>query len=216
MQHALIILAIVVIAIITFMIIRSFSADGRAQEDLDRYLSEPMSPAMIGRFYERYVGHLYENDGHEVVYYGAIKGFSDYGRDLIVTTPVETLIIQTKCWSKRRSVHEKDIYQLFGTMTHVKLTQENPKRKTRAVFYTTSQFTSLAKQAATALGVELRVERLNRTYPMIKCSVTPMGDRIYYMPFDHGYDLVKIDRQRDEHFVKTVDQAVKKGFKRAA
>ena len=215
-QNALIILAVLVIAIIIVTIFRSFTEDAKAQSDLDRYLSEPMTPGQIGRFYERYVGHLYENDGHDVTYYGAIKGYSDYGRDLIVKTPTETLIIQTKCWSKRRSVHEKDIYQLFGTMTHFKLTQEDQKRKTRAVFYTTSQFTSLAKQAAQVLGVELRVEKLNRSYPMIKCSITPMGDKIYYLPFDNAYDRVKINRQRDEHFVRTVNQAVKKGFKRAS
>jgi Restriction endonuclease. len=216
MQYALIISGMLVVAIVLIAILRSFTSDARAQKDLDRYLSEPMSSNEIGRFYERYIGHLYEKEGYDVIYYGAIKGYSDFGRDLIVSSDDEVLIIQAKCWSRNKAIHEKEIYQLFGTMTHFNLTSEKNGRRTKAVFYTTAQFTSLAKQAAAVLGVELRTERLNRTYPMIKCSITPSGDKIYYLPTDNVYDRVKINVDLDEHFVRTVNQAVKKGFKRAS
>lgn len=206
------VLAVVLVAIIAF---RNFTDDSKAQEELSRYLTEPMSPFQTRRFYERYIGHIYENQGYDVGYLAPLKGYTDHGRDIVVTTPNEILIVQAKCWSKRRVVHDNDIYQLYGKMMHFKMNSQDSTRNTRAVLYSTTQFSSLAKQAASALGVEIRTERINRSYPMVKCSVSPTGDKVYYLPFDPVYDRVKIDRRRDELFVRTVDQAVKKGFKRA-
>ena len=215
MQYQLIGFVILAIVLVTIIVLRSFTDDSKAQDDLDRFLSEPKTPRQISRFYERYVGHIYENQGHDVAYISGLKGYADFGRDLIVTTPNEILVIQTKCWAKRRVVHDNDIYQLFGKMSQLKLTSEDPHRTTRAVFYSTSQYSSLAKQAASVLGVEIKTVKLNLTYPMIKCSVSPTGEKVYYLPFDAVYDRVKVDRRRDEDFVRTVNQAVKKGFKRA-
>ena len=50
---------------------------------LDRYLNKTHSKLEIGRFYERYIGHLYEKDGWIVKFFGIIEGFDDLGRDLI-------------------------------------------------------------------------------------------------------------------------------------
>ncbi|WP_413576068.1 restriction endonuclease [Bdellovibrio sp. HCB290] len=215
MQLQLVIFAVLIVALVSVVVLHSFTDDSIAQDDLDRFLSEPMSPRQMSRFYERYVGHLYESQGYDVAYLGALKGFADHGRDIVVTTPNEILVIQTRCWPRRRVVLDSDIYQLFGKMTHLKQTSKDPHREIRAVFYSTSQFSSLAKQAASSLGVETRMEKLNRSYPMVKCSISPTGEKNYYLPFDPVYDRVKIDRQRDEYFVRTVHQAVKKGFKRA-
>ncbi|QLY26421.1 restriction endonuclease [Bdellovibrio sp. KM01] len=215
MQYHLVAFIILLVALVAIIAFRSVTRDSQVQDDLDHFLSEPMSPRQAARFYERYIGHIYENQGHDVAYLPGIKGYADHGRDIIVKTPSEILIIQTRAWGKRRVVHDNDIYQLFGKMTHLKVTSEDTNRNTRAIFYSTSNFSSLAKQAASALGVEIRTEKLNRSYPMIKCSVSPTGEKNYYLPFDPVYDRVKVDRRRDEHFVRTVDQAVKKGFKRA-
>ncbi|MNK88210.1 hypothetical protein D3C87_1081650 [compost metagenome] len=68
---------------------------------------------------------------------------------------------------------------------------------------------------AEVLDVELRTELLDMSYPMIKCSTSRVGERQYYLPFDPNYDTIKIDRRKDEHFVKTVKEAVEKGFQRA-
>ncbi|WP_413586996.1 restriction endonuclease [Bdellovibrio sp. HCB274] len=216
MQYHLVAFVILLVALVAIFAFRSSTEDSQVQDDLDRFLNEPMSPRQAVRFYERYVGHIYESQGHEVAYLVGIKGYADHGRDIIVKTPTEILVIQTRALGRRRVVHENDIYQLFGKMTHHKNRSEDPNRNTRAIFYSTSNFSSLAKQAATALGVEIRTEKFNRSYPMIKCSVSPTGEKNYYLPFDPVYDRVRIDRQRDEHFVRTVHQAVKKGFKRAA
>lgn len=87
----------------------------RNQLALDRYLASSLSRAAIGRFYERYLGYLYEKDGWKVEYHGIVEGYEDLGRDLICEKGNKTLIVQAKCWSSEKTIHEKYIFQLFGT-----------------------------------------------------------------------------------------------------
>lgn len=216
MKHILIISKFVALVAFTIFIARRlFNKDARAQRELNRYLRSHLSTDEIGKFYERYIGHLYEIEGYDVRYNGALNGFSDLGRDLIIKYLDETLIIQAKCWAKNKLIQEKHIFQLFGTTTYFKLTSEKTGRQIKAVFYTTAKYSDVARDAARVLGVELRTEELNRFYPMIKCSVSANGEKQYYLPFDPNYDKVKIDLHRDEYFFKTVKEAVEKGFQRA-
>ena len=86
----------------------------RNQLALNRFLSKNHSKLMIGRMYERYIGYIYEQLGYEVEYHGIIKKFEDLGRDLICKKQNEILIIQAKCWSKSKTIHEKHIFrQIF-------------------------------------------------------------------------------------------------------
>lgn len=101
-------------------------------------------------------------------------------------------------------------------MTHFKLTSEKNGVPVKAIFYTTARYSDTAKEVAKVLGVELRTEKFNRSYPMIKCNVSANGDKTYHLPFDPHYDKVKIDLHRDEYFVHTVQEAIEKGFRRAA
>lgn len=205
----------IVVIIIAIFFIRRNNTDRKAQRDLDKYLSQSFSPDEIGKFYERYIGHLYETDGYDVFYNGAVNGFADLGRDLIVKNGNDVLIVQTKCWSKNKVIQEKHIFQLFGSMTHFKLTSKYSVSSITARFYTTARYSDVAKEAARVLGVELRTEQLNRSYPIVKCNLNINGEKIYHLPFDPYYDKVKIDLKKDEYFVYTVKEAVQKGFRRA-
>ena len=206
------IIAFVLIAI--FIAKKFFNENAVAQRQLNDYLQRSLSSNEIGTFYERYVGYLYESEGYEVIYNGAINGFTDMGRDLIVKCIDEVLIIQVKCWGKMKVIHEKYIFQLFGSMTHFKLT-EKLRQPVVAVFYTTAQYSAIAQNAANILGVELVSKELDRSYPMIKCSTSKNGDKFYYLPFDIDYDKIRVNVHREEYFVSTVKEAVQKGFKRA-
>lgn len=157
---------------------------------------------------------MYEREGNEVIYNGAVNGAADLGRDLIVKCDNETLIIQAKCWAKHRVIQEKHIFQLFGSMSHFDLTSNHQRPEIRAVFYTTAKYGEVARDVARVLGVELRTEWLNRSYPMIKCSVSVAGEKNYYLPFDPQYDKVKIEYRRGDCFAETVKEAVAKGFVR--
>src|SRR5689334_16515750 len=78
-------------------------------------LNRILNPTAIGRLYERYLGYLYERDGWNVEYHGIVQGYEDLGRDLICTSGNRILIVQAKCWSQEKLIHEKHIFQLFGT-----------------------------------------------------------------------------------------------------
>ncbi|MFZ1933506.1 MAG: hypothetical protein WCB27_25550 [Thermoguttaceae bacterium] len=61
----------------------ALSTAEKFQLALDRYWAREKNSWEIGRVYERYLGHLYENDGWRVTYHGILKGLEDFGRDLI-------------------------------------------------------------------------------------------------------------------------------------
>lgn len=211
------VLVIVVLAAVLFLWFYLFRPDENteSQRALDAYLSESLSAVEIGRFYERYIGHLYEVDGYDVQYNGALNGVEDMGRDLIVRGGDEVFIVQTKCWSKNKLIQESHIFQLYGSMTHFMLTSRVKAPVTKAVFYTTAKYSDVAREVARVLGVELRTEELNRSYPMIKCSVSADGEKTYHLPFDPYYDKIKIRHHNGEFFAQTVQEAVAKGFGRA-
>lgn len=84
MNHALIIFILFVISILAVFIIRRFfNKDARAQRQLNKYLRQSFSKGEIGRIYERYIGYLYETEGYDVTYNGALNGYTDLGRDLM-------------------------------------------------------------------------------------------------------------------------------------
>lgn len=180
---------------------------------LDRYWKRDKNNVEIGRTYERYIGYLYEKDGWTVRYHGVLKGFEDFGRDLICTKGESTIIVQCKCWSKAKIIREKHIMQLFGTCILYRLTEQ--RQATSPVFATTTNLSEEAAMVARELGVAVRHQELER-YPMIKCNVNPnSGERIYHLPFDQQYDRVVIGDQPGEFHANTIADAEAAGFRRA-
>ncbi len=188
--------------------IRQFLSD---QARLDDYLQSICTPAEIGLFYERYIGYLYESDGYRVEYSGIKNGFDDLGRDLIARKGNDVLVIQCKRWSKSKIIHEKHIYQLFGTSTHM---QFEKKRKVCPVFVTSGSLSHEAQAAAKDLGVKLRFIPLNRKYPMVKCNINHLG-KLYHLPFGKWYDSVQINTRAGDYFVSSIEEALKLGFSSA-
>ena len=186
----------------------------RNQLALDRFWSRPKSKWLIGKCYERYVGFLYEQKGYEVEYFGIDKKYEDMGRDLVCRKDKETLIIQCKYWAEFRTIYEKHIFQLFGTIFEYKET--HPAEKVTAIFYTTTQLSPLARKIATTLNIELFESfKFEKNYPCIKCNISTLTqEKIYHLPFDQRYDDTKIDR-KGEKYCATVAEAETSGFRRA-
>jgi len=186
----------------------------RNQMALDRFWSRPKSKCLVGKLYERYVGYLYEQKGYKVNYFGIDERYEDMGRDLICYKGNETLIIQCKNWAEYKTIYEKHIFQLFGTLFEYRET--HPKEDVKAVFCTTIQLSPLARKIATTLHIELFENfKFAKDYPCIKCNISTVNDeRIYHLPFDQKYDDTKIDR-KGEMYCKTVLEAESAGFRRA-
>lgn len=183
---------------------------------LERYKQRNKSKKEIGREYERYIGYLYESKGYKVEYFGILKGLNDMGRDLICAKGNTTIIIQCKCWSKDKVIHEKHINQLYGSLTEYKIQHRDSSHKRyKAAFYTTAQLSEMALAFADALKIEVVYEELG-DFPMVKCNIGRKNmEKIYHLPFDLNYDKVRIEPERGEFFVWTVKEAEEKGFRHA-
>lgn len=180
---------------------------------LDRYWARKKSNVEIGRRYERYIGYLYEKDGWNVRYQGALKGLEDFGRDLICTKGDSAAVVQCKCWSQHKVIREKHIMQLFGTCILYRITEQ--RQTASPIFVTTTNLSAEASLVAMELDVTVRQEPLKR-YPMIKCNVSrASGERIYHLPFDQQYDRVIVGDQPGEFYASTIAEAEAAGFRRA-
>ncbi len=189
------------------------SVSDRNQLALDRYLGKQKSDWEIGRFYERYLGYLREIDGWVVTYHGALHGFEDLGRDLVCAKGREVEIVQAKCWSRSKLIHEKHLFQLFGSTIHYKLA--NPGVHVTAVLSATTSLSDVATEVANVLGIRVEGTTLPSVYPLVKCNINQSSkERIYHLPFDQQYDRTQICYE-GECYVTTVREAEALGFRRA-
>jgi hypothetical protein len=189
------------------------SAD-RNQRALDRYLASRKSPWEVGRDYERYIGYLRERQGFHVTYHGIFKGLEDLGRDLLAERGSDLEVIQCKRWAKERVIHEKHIFQLFGTMVALRI--ERPDMNVSGTFVTTASVSERARAFAQQLGVRIEENLPLEDYPRIKCNIARQsGERIYHLPFDQQYDSTVVEPERGECYVTTAGEAEAFGFRRA-
>lgn len=191
------------------------STTQRNQLALDKWKARRKSNVEIGRIYERYLGYLYEQDGWAVTFIGALEGLEDMGRDLLCVRGDEAHVVQAKHWSKQKVIHEKHIFQLYGTCLLVPRTHPELQGKHIApIFTTTTGLSETALWATKGLDVQVRSIDMDQDYPVIKCNVNG-GSRIYHLPFDQQYDRVRIIPAKSELYLKTVAEAETKGFRRA-
>lgn len=191
------------------------STTERNQLALDKWKARRKSNVEIGRIYERYLGYLYEQEGWLVTFIGALEGLDDMGRDLLCVRQDEVHVVQAKYWSKHKTIHEKHVFQLYGTSLLVPRTHpELLGKRITPIFATTTALSETALWVAQALDVQVKNIDMNQDYPVIKCNIN--GDnRIYHLPFDQQYDRVRIIPSKDELYVKTVAEAEAKRFRRA-
>jgi hypothetical protein len=185
----------------------------RNQLALERWLNRKKSNVEIGRMYERYIGAQHEEDGWAVEYHGATKGLEDLGRDLICKKGADVRIVQAKYWGSHKTIHEKHIFQLYGT-TFLYARGAGKGEGVIGLLYCTSQVSDTAREAAAALGIRIVEMAMANDYPMIKCNVNGR-DKIYHLPFDQQYDRVGIGAVPGECYVKTAAEAERRGFRRA-
>jgi DUF2075 family protein len=181
---------------------------------LERYWTKKKAKWEIGRDYERYIGYLYEIEGYSVSYQGIIQGFDDLGRDLICTKGDKTFVVQCKYWSREKTIHEKHIFQLFGSV--IAYCVDHPSAKVTAHFVTSTTLSERAKMFAQMLGVSVSEGKSLEQYPSIKCNIARRdGTKIYHLPFDQQYDRTFVEPHRGECYASTVSEAEQLGFRRA-
>lgn len=201
----------------------NLSKTEKFQKALDRYQARHKTNWEIGRDFERFVGYEYECEGWDVTFYGAIQGFEDMGRDLIVKKNNSIKIIQCKYWAKEKIIHEKHIFQLFGTCVSYSLNNGiiNQKQTLQqqsvvdGVFIASCSLSETAKMVASILGIKVIEFKKLEKYPCVKCNIGKNGEKIYHLPFDQNYDKIKIEPNKGEFYCKTIREAEDAGFRRA-
>ena len=187
----------------------------RAQPARTRPLPpQPEVALELGRDYERYIGYLRERDGFIVSDQGIFAGLEDLGLDLLAERDGTTEVIQCMRWAQHKTVHEKHIFQLFGTVVAARI--EHPAKTITGTFTTTTLLGDRARQFADQLGIRVEEGVPLADYPRIKCNVSRRdGERIYHLPFDQKYDRTTIEPERGELYAATVAEAESEGFRRA-
>lgn len=190
----------------------------RNQLALDNYLRGRKSKWQIGRDFEMSTGYQYHLKGYDIEYTGIIKKLEDMGRDIIARKQNEILIIQCKNWSKEKTIHEKHIFQLYGTVVLYELSLPfsllSPSVK--GIFITTTSLSNKAKEVAKFLQIDVVENCEIQEFPRIKCNINETTkEKIYHLPFDQQYDSTKINEDKGECYAFTVIEAEDKGFRRA-
>jgi len=136
------------------------------------------------------------------------------GRDLIAKKGEKTVVVQCKKWSQHKTIHEKHVNQLYGTV--IKYIIDHPMEKVSAILYTTTVLSDRAKEFAEYLGIGIAEQFLLQKYSSIKCNVSRRNsEKIYHLPFDQQYDRTIVEDERNECYVETVEEAENLGFRRA-
>lgn len=187
---------------------------------LDRYWdsSRKRSAWTAGIQYERYIGYLYEKEGFEVEYHGALRGKEDLGIDLICKKDQRVQAIQCKRLSpfKAIPVRENVIAQIYGAAMFYSMSSGIDPTLVVPVIVTSFELSKEARQFAELLGVTARENLALNKYPCIKCNISERsGERIYHLPFDQQYDSTKIGNVKGEFYAMTVIEAEKAKFRRA-
>jgi len=193
---------------------KSLSTAERADLALKRYAGRKKSNWEIGRDFERYVGYQMELAGFQVSYHGIAEGFEDLGRDLVARVGAAVSIVQCKYWSREKQIHEKHVFQLYGTMIAYRV--DHPTLEVSGELVTSTKLSPRARQFAQMLGIDFREDVRLERYPLIKCNVSRRsGERIYHLPFDQQYDMTVVEPSRDEFFASSAAEAEAHGYRRA-
>lgn len=191
----------------------SLSSSQKFQLALDRYQRRSKTKWEIGIEYERYIGYLCEQQGYHVTYTGATLGLEDMGRDLVLSNGNKRIVIQCKRWAQEKTIHEKHIFQLFGSC--ILLEQQHPGVSVSGVFVTTANLSKTARSCASRLNILVYENIPMQDYPVIKCNVSRSGEKIYHLPFDQQYDRILIEPDKGEFYADFIVSAEAAGFRRA-
>ena len=193
------------------------SSTERNQLALDRYLQRTKSNWEIGRDYELYIAHLFEEKGYSVDTFGSYMRINDLGRDLIAKRGHKTKVIQCKYWSSQKEIHENHICQLYGTVICYCIENNLTTEDVDAVFITSTTLTKKALEFANMLKIQVKEKIPLEEFPRIKCNIghDDWGEtKIYHLPMDSLYDKVKISK-KGERYCYSVYEAESLGFRRA-
>ncbi len=188
----------------------------RENKALKIYNKRKLSKLGIGKKYERFLQYYYEIKKNWDVYNNGIRnGYKDLGRDLICYQNKTIRIIQAKYWNRNKTIFSNHIHQLAGSSaSYVYCKKKFRDFNIQKYLCYRNKIDETAVKEAKKLKIKLEFIEIEETYPRIKCNISKNGAKIYHLPFDKYYDLVKIDKNKGEFYCYDVNQALGLNFKR--
>lgn len=181
---------------------------------IQRYFGDRSKSAWeAGIKYERYIGYLCEQKGYSVKYNGAVMCKEDMGRDLIVSKGKNVYVVQCKRFALDKEIHENHVFQLLGSVIHLRATQ--PNKTVTGVFVTSAKLSDIARECADVIGLHVYENVKFEQYPIIKCNIGRDGQKIYHLPYDQQYDRISIESHKGELYCATCAEAEENGFRHA-
>ena len=191
----------------------------REQLAIDRYMKQETyqwSDWEKGRNYEIYCAYILYHEGYDIIQEGLNKRLDDKGIDIIAIhrETGKILIVQCKNWNSE--VRENVVCQLYGS--YAQWLVDNDRRledvNIEPWLYITGRISKVAIDCADKLKVGIR-HLLMGDFPPIKCNVNHnTKQKIYHLPFDRHYDLVKIN-EKGKGYKFSIAEAIDEGFRRA-
>lgn len=126
----------------------------------------------IGARYEAKVALDFWMHGYQIIANGLESGRNDNGIDLICYNKIETLLVQCKCWSKKRTIDESIILNLHSdAMRLIEILKTKnvtelpyPVNNARIMIITSTTLDKNAKNTALSKGIEYKEDFY--TYPL--------------------------------------------------
>lgn len=207
---------------------RTHDSAGKMQLALNRFWEKNQSKWELSRKMEKYVFYLLFKDGWKLKTLSFLKGYPEFAKNIIAQKDGKTLFIQCRFFQKDLIV-ERHLYQLLNSaMDHFfelfPDAKTNPKLGNftaliehygyQSVFYSDGILLESAKKVSRMFGLEVHENFKFEPFPAIKCSVSEKDGKKFFLPFDQFYDMVPRQDETLECYVKTVAEAISKGFKR--
>ena len=196
------------------------SSAEKSDLSLQRYNAGPKSIRRIGYDYELFCGYWLKTKARcqTIIQFGEREGKKDHGRDIVAFDGTRTYVVQCKRWKQDKTIHEKHIFQLFGSTVEYCISNNIPVTHIGhtiiPLFLTTANYSKDAIRFAKELQVKL-LELPQGEFPQIKCNIGVNGDKIYHLPFDQQYNTTLIEEDRGEFFAWSAEEAESNGFRRA-
>ena len=165
--------------------------------------------------YERYVGHLFEEQGFRVIYNGIRKGKNDGGIDLIARGDRKIRLVQCKRWNI--AVNCDVISRLHGGVERFVWTERKGKSEKmltsiRGVLATSGDVEPDAMELARHLGIFVMKKLEYKFYPAIKAKEIIPGAGRFLLPFNPGYDRMDFRLGNGDKFFMSIRDALSNGF----
>lgn len=159
------------------------------------------SNAGLNKRFRIYIGYLYERMNWSVDYF--------CGKNLVCRKDGKIIVTLTE---SAAIVDLDNMYSLLGAAMEYK--RDNSFLSVSAMFITSSALISRVKTLAQKFGIAIREHFYFKNFSCLRCKADIDGKRVYYLPSDEDYLLVKVNLSEGDRYCWSEEDEKYVGFSR--